>query len=656
MKPSTFKWAGPNLDLIKTLDEYCYGEEEIPFAIMLRGTWGCGKTWLVDRFFEEKKKNRKNDDIAGFPLRVSLFGVASATEIGDALYAELHPILAGKPGQVGSFVVRSLLKTTLRIDLNDLTDKKNKEKSSESITLAGADLGILGPDGKPRRRIIVFDDLERANMPKPDILAAIHPLISNGENRVLLLANEEEIIVGDKDATKQYLRTKEKTVCLTLEVKPDFQSAFSKIEMKIKDPDFKNFFKILRNHLELLAVKAGMSNLRLLSFFVPLGETLFKNIKTTYRTESHYAALSELFICVYIRLIENRIYGVPLNLLNKLIKNPSQPKNSFLKSDEPTPSETDRNNAIICTRLKTYDYMFLRSPLISPDSLEALVMRGTVQAEAINASLALDNRFTEQTELPSWLRVWNYSLSSEQELDKAVAAFMIDFENRKFVDLDMLHACSIYLTLHRVGQEGFNASDPVDCAKNYIKDVFAKKNMFEERIRMAIADPNHLSLFPPFGRSFSEEGSQDFQIIKGFYFSEQKLWLEKQLTVKSIELQSLFDENWDKFISLLFRVSETEPVYEHLPILQHLNTIIFSRKIISLPADHRMYLIACLKERYEKTVHHSSALHPECDWFSELSKALSDAVAQSDGSPLFKEGLKATIEPLCDAAKRTPIP
>nr|WP_298797380.1 P-loop NTPase fold protein [uncultured Acetobacter sp.] len=653
MKSSTLTWEGPNQELVRTLDEYCYGEEAVPFALMLQGTWGCGKTWLIDEFFKKKKLNRKNDNAAEFPLRVSLFGVSSATEIGDALYAELHPILAGKPGQVGSFVVRSLLRTTLRIDLKDLSRTKNAGKGGESIRLAGAKLGGFGLDGKPSSRIIVFDDLERAKMSATDILAAIHPLVSNGENRVILLANEAEITDDDKTEAEHYRRTKEKTVCLTLEVKPDFKSAFSCVSSKVKDANFHKFLSVLGERLEPLTVQAGAHNLRLLSFFIPLGETLFNAIKPAYRTENHYVALCEIFIRVYIVLIENRIYGVKFNTLMELMRSPLRPSTSLQKSNEQNPDQTDKNKEIIKNRLKNYDYMVLYSRLISTDDLESLVIQGNIHSESINASLALDNRFTNETELPSWVRVWNYALSSKQEVDSAVAAFTVDFKNRKFVALDMLHACSLYLTLHRVGQSGFNDKNPISEAKSYIREVFAEKDPTEENIRAVSACLNSPFFFAPFGRGFSEEKSEQFKEIKEFYFSEQQFWLKKILALEAITLVSLLQTDIEKFMSLFFPDYETEALYAHTPILHHMNITTFSKGIINLPVGRRIYFIGYLSKRFERTQHSSHSLYPEYAWFHELSKALKAAVVHSDGSPLFKEGLKATIASLCDSVDKT---
>ncbi|WP_308721302.1 P-loop NTPase fold protein [Komagataeibacter xylinus] len=648
-------WTGPNYDLVRALDEYCYGEDVAPFALMLRGTWGCGKTWLVDRFFEEKKQNRSNDDASWFPLRVSLFGVTSATEIGDALYAELHPFLAGKPGQLGGFVVRSLLKTTLRIDLKELVGNGAAGKAGGSVTLAGADLSGLGPDGKPRRRIIVFDDIERARMPVTDVLAAIHPLVGSGENRVVLLANEEEFIDDDSPETEHYRRTKEKTVSLTLEVKADFQSTFTSLSKNIKNSDFRDFLEYLGERLAPLIIKAGSSNLRLLSFFVQLGEGLFREIKPAYRTESHYAALSELFMLVYIALVENRVHGIPFPIFVELVRKPRWFSADQRRRGEPHETEANEEHENIRKRLQSYDYAVLHSSLISMEDLESLVMRGTVQGKSINAALALDNRFTAETELPSWLRVWNYAQASEQEAVSAVAAFALDFNERKFIGLDMLHACSLYLTLHRIGEPSFDSHDPVSVVKSYIRDIFAKRILTEKDIQTAFDSRADPFFFAPFGRQFSEEGTPEFREVKEFYFSEKNLWRNRGLKIKSHELDELLPGNVNKLISLLFRVSEAPAVYEHTPILQHLDAITFSKKIINLPPDQRIYFLSCMKERFDRTVHSSGALHPEFTWFHELSEALKTTVKQSGGSPLFKEGLRVSVLYLCDNVAKIPL-
>ncbi|MBO1359210.1 hypothetical protein J2D73_05290 [Acetobacter sacchari] len=648
-------WAGPNQDLVRTLDDYCYGKDAAPFALMLRGAWGSGKTWLVDRFFEEKKQNRNNDDTACFPLRVSLFGVASAAEIGDALYAELHPLLAGKPGQLGGFVVRSLLKTTLRIDFKDLVGGAGTVRSGEGMTLAGADLSRVGANGKPRRRIIVFDDLERAKMSATDVFAAVYPLVGNGENRVVFLANEEEITRGGDAEVDLYRRTKEKTICLTLDVKPDFKSALLGVSGRVRNRDFQAFLSALAQSLEVLVIKPGTSNLRLLSFFVQLGEDLFDAIDVKYRTEKYYSALSELFALVYIALEENRLHGAPFEIFSEIVRSPPQFLSNRQQSSEQQDVAAKTNREIIQRRLWGYNPKVLHTPLISLDDLESLVMRGVVRAESINKNLGLDGRFTKEAELPSWVRVWNYAQSSAQEVADAVAAFSIDFEKRTFVGLDMLHACSLYLTLHRVGQAGFEGIGAVDAVKSYITDVFAKKKLTEEDFKASSDNTTSIRFFAPFNRTFSEESNPKFKEIMEFYFSEQKAWIGRALNIQARSLEELFRSDIDAFMSRLFRLGDVAAVYENAPVLQYFDVTKFSRDIIDIPAHRRLYLMGCLKDRFDRTVHATNALHPEFAWFHKLSEALKVAVVQSDGSPLFKEGIYVSVLYLCSNVEKFPI-
>lgn len=646
-------WMGPNGELVKTLDDYCYGKDSFRFALMIRGNWGSGKTWLVDRFFEEKRQNRKNDDVIWKPLRVSLFGASSSTDIGEALYAELHPLLAGKPGQVGSFVVRSLLKTTLRIDFNELVERKDNGKSSGNVTLAGADLRARGENRKPKRRIIVFDDLERASMPVTDILAAIHPLVDGGDNRVILLVNEEEIKHLSEVENERYQRAKEKTVFLTLEVEPDFKSALAAISNNIKNSNFREFVQTLIKHFEPMVKNSGAANLRLLSVFVHLGEVLFNSIKTDYRTNSHYEALSELFMFVYVALIENRVHGVSFEDFGACINRPLKLSNARIQHDESQASSVKQNLEVIRGRLQVYPYSVLHSRLIQLDDLDSLVMRGTVRAVSINRNLALDSRFTKETERPSWVRVWDYACSSAEEVKKSVTAFISDFKARAFVELDMLHACSIYLTLYRVGEIDIGNDDPVLATKSYISDVFSRKNVTEKDIKSNIS-LSSASVFAPFGRQFTEEGTPKFNEVKEFYFKQRKLWLDSEVKRKAETFNDLLRNDFEKFLAIVFGFANSTALYQHTPILQHLDTDEFSRNIIRLPANHRIYLIQCLKERFENTVYSGNSLHPEFEWFRRLSISLDAMTTQADGSSLFKVGLRGTFSPLQDIIDNTP--
>ena len=65
------------------------------YAVMLRGNWGSGKTFFIQRWLKsfEQKSNQPADEngIELKPIYISLFGMGRIVEIKNALDRKLNP-------------------------------------------------------------------------------------------------------------------------------------------------------------------------------------------------------------------------------------------------------------------------------------------------------------------------------------------------------------------------------------------------------------------------------------------------------------------------------------------------------------------------------------------------------------------------------------
>ena len=87
----------------KYVDEYLYD-----YAVMIDGTWGCGKTYFVTNVLKSKLKDHeenKEKNIKGYKKRsviyVSLYGIKSIGDISKQLYMEAY---FGKDNEVGKLL------------------------------------------------------------------------------------------------------------------------------------------------------------------------------------------------------------------------------------------------------------------------------------------------------------------------------------------------------------------------------------------------------------------------------------------------------------------------------------------------------------------------------------------------------------------------
>jgi hypothetical protein len=76
--------------------------------------------------------------------------------------------------------------------------------------------------------VIVFDDVERCAIPICHLLGYINKFVEHGGFKVILVANENEILErekADESNLNAYRRIKEKLIGKTFEIVPEIESA-----------------------------------------------------------------------------------------------------------------------------------------------------------------------------------------------------------------------------------------------------------------------------------------------------------------------------------------------------------------------------------------------------------------------------------------------
>lgn len=276
-----------NTDLNKYLKHYIE-EDQTQRAIMLSAPWGKGKSYYIQKElvpYLKKKENGSHSCVV-----VSLYGLKSLQELNKELYFESKapakperkrrfqkvraiskPIVTGTLG-----IGKTVLKALTNIDLDFSLDNPNWDKLYSSVDYSS--------------KLIIFEDLERSGIDIQEILAYVNKLVEIDGVKVLLVANEDELIeyvpieaetqdqqefhesiskmidhVNRKytEATQRYLTAKEKTVGDTIIFGGDFPNAVKQILSKFNKGVFKLFqedkavdsiVKLLDNH--------GITNLR----------------------------------------------------------------------------------------------------------------------------------------------------------------------------------------------------------------------------------------------------------------------------------------------------------------------------------------------------------------------------------------------------------
>lgn len=219
-------------------------EDKTKSAIMLTAPWGTGKSYYIQnelRLFLEKSEKGKIKC-----LTVSLYGLKSLFELSKALYFESKIGFLNNTSEkvaTGKFATKTILKgvtSFFNIDLSHSDEEM--QKLFESVDFSG--------------KLIILEDLERSGIDIIEVLGYVNNLVEQDGVKVLLVANEDEIIqykpietenkeeqktveLLDKlsehknrvftDNTVKYLKVKEKTVSDTIQFKEDYKTAIKDI-------------------------------------------------------------------------------------------------------------------------------------------------------------------------------------------------------------------------------------------------------------------------------------------------------------------------------------------------------------------------------------------------------------------------------------------
>lgn len=126
---------------------------------MLKGKWGCGKSYFIQKWIKEYKDEIKKGNVVIEPIYVSLYGLKETSQITEAIDRALHPFLYSKGAELAKGVFKLAGKVIFKTSID--LDNNGKEDLSMDATLDSISLLTSRNNNEVVTKIIVFDDLER---------------------------------------------------------------------------------------------------------------------------------------------------------------------------------------------------------------------------------------------------------------------------------------------------------------------------------------------------------------------------------------------------------------------------------------------------------------------------------------------------------------
>lgn len=268
-------------------DNYINSQMSPQFAVLVKGDWGCGKTFLVKKILNETYGKKYKDNV----IWISVYGLSSIQQLRQKLIEKIYPFLSNKITKFALSTVKAGLKASTTIDFN----KDGYEDLFIDFTIPNFESDENGKKIKTKK-ILILDDIERCSIPITEIFGFFAEEIIEKNLKAIFISNDEKI----KDTQEQddYKSIKEKIIGMEFKIVPNVTEAV------------KSFIKELRlEHGETILTEKSLNVLSTLKFenlrsvrqaFVHISQ-IFEIIGNTNINEDYISSVIEYFLVLYIQ-------------------------------------------------------------------------------------------------------------------------------------------------------------------------------------------------------------------------------------------------------------------------------------------------------------------------------------------------------------------
>jgi hypothetical protein len=609
-----------NDELKKYLLRYCTRELAPHFAVMLRGTWGSGKTWFIDRL------RASLEEVHGKKvIYVSLYSVARTSDITDQFFQQLHPLLASGKVQKPWALLKTLVKGTLRVDLTGDGDKDNLQ------------LGI--PDfqqsADPRKAILVFDDLERCAMPPSELLGYLNQFVEHDEYRVIVLAHEQQI------DDPGYHQTKEKVIGRTFEIQPDAGAALTSFIAELSADDAIGILRTRKQQILAVMDAAGHKNLRHLRQAVLDFSDIWSCLSgQDPALNSHDGFLDRLVHEVFAFSIELRAKTIAARDIYQLARTESKrtSANHGIPRALAEPAEAD-------TRFKLHDLAYTRKLALPPDTYAKFFASGYLSdADALEGLRASAFFMTEKA--PAWRRLLHKHLLNDTDFDDLKAEVYAQLAAGRFPGKpELFHSAGVLLQLSQEGLLEYGAPHLLALAKAAVDKLFAQRLPETELAPAGYLQPIGEEM--AFGMQYAAVASAEFREL-AVYFNDAKA------AAREAELARLA-RNWlaelrTDAVLWAERIRSGGGDRAHFafqPIFTQLVAADFAALLLAAQTPKLHIIADALKSRYDYIKHDDWKLE-ELPFWTRVSPLLHEHVAAKPAASLSAHTLRTRILPDID--------
>ena len=297
-----------NKHIEEFLNNYLNEEQSPDYAVLITGCWGSGKTYFIRQYLGGDRKEIKDwltDCVKYTVVYVSLFGLKNRDEIDKKIQEVFRPKLGLRklfchPNAVS--LVGNLAVVAVGAKIGTEAIAAGAPAASVVLPAAiatgravGESLKFFSNDFLKKIRIdkknykklvVVFDDVERADMPLPELLGYLNDYVEHLHVPCILLADkdrweEAQKCQEDKSTLHHLSSTKEKVIGKEFQIQTTFDDVWNcwfNEERHILGNDAYNFLKDYRGIVANVFDASGVPNFRSLKHSLIDFQRFIKNI------------------------------------------------------------------------------------------------------------------------------------------------------------------------------------------------------------------------------------------------------------------------------------------------------------------------------------------------------------------------------------------
>lgn len=413
----------------KYLDYYSEPERILPFAILLKGRWGCGKTYFIKNYINQRKKSIEF-------VHVSLYGIESFGEIKERIAIELIPLIPEKY----THHIQKIYKLVKKIP-------KLKEYVPSHTDELLVDIFLTNK----KNCIFIFDDLERCCIPIDKTLGFINNFVEFRNQKVILISDEYKILNSDK--SDKYREIKEKLIGKELTINPSIDESINYFISCLTDKELLQHSDQIKTLLSEIFAQSKYDNLRLIQQALSQYEYFFKSFSSKAKADKElFHKMFYEFIVIFVEYKKGRIKSEDFDG-----EYPYFFRGIHRRDDES--HFLDKYNYGIANWLTCFKVEILGK-----------ILRGDMLSENEKKDLIENLEDLAAINLESWQKVWHYSELEDADFFENLDDVIDKWDKKEYTDFSkMLHVYGMFLDFSKKGFLKMDTKKLLNECKKYIE-------------------------------------------------------------------------------------------------------------------------------------------------------------------------------------------